>query len=180
VNPQSLKLSPMEVSHFLPQVNDTISLLRVLGNVALAVLCYSISIPIGEQNTDTCPSHFLPHSFQMPQMNIAGPRTPAEEKADSVLSCMEGCGGVVSCQNSCISTGYNIPSGPVPSATASIPPPLGATVTPGVSASTAPAAATTAPGTPPKGQGSGAQSGFGYSMGGAVAFVVFASFFVAL
>lgn len=113
-------------------------------------------------------------------MNLAGPRTAAEEKADSVLTCMEGCGTQVACQNSCISTGYNIPSGPIPSATASIPPPLGATVTSTVAASTAPAGATTAVNTPKGSGGAAAQSGFGYRMGGAVAAVVVASFFVAL
>ncbi|KAG0274202.1 hypothetical protein BGZ96_004439 [Linnemannia gamsii] len=112
--------------------------------------------------------YFLPH----------GPRTQAEEKADAVLTCMEGCGTGVACQNSCISTGYNIPSGPVPSVTASIPLPIGATVTPTAAASTAPAA-TTAGNT--KGSGATvAQSGFGYRMGGAAAVVVVASFFVAL
>ncbi|KAK3831325.1 MAG: hypothetical protein JOS17DRAFT_802881 [Linnemannia elongata] len=106
-----------------------------------------------------------------------GPRTAAEEKADSVLSCMEGCAGVVACQNSCITTSYNIPAGPVPSVTASIPPPL-ATVTPSA-ASPAPAATTA--GTPPKAQGSGAMSiGGSYGMGCAVVVVAVASFFAGL
>ncbi|KAF9139803.1 hypothetical protein BGX30_007444 [Mortierella sp. GBA39] len=107
-----------------------------------------------------------------------GPKTPAEEKADSVLSCMEGCAGVVVCQNSCITTGYNVPAGPVPSVTASIPPPL-ATVTPTNAASTAPVATTA--GTTPKAQGSGAMSISGsYGMGCAVVVIAVASFFAGL
>ncbi|KAG0078304.1 hypothetical protein BGZ90_005500 [Linnemannia elongata] len=108
-----------------------------------------------------------------------GPRTAAEEKADSVLSCMEGCAGVVACQNSCITTSYNIPAGPVPSVTASIPPPL-ATVTPTVPGSSAPAGVT-AGGTSPKAQGSGAMStGGSYGMGCAVIVVAVVSFFASL
>ncbi|KAG0072853.1 hypothetical protein BGZ89_002440 [Linnemannia elongata] len=108
-----------------------------------------------------------------------GPRTAAEEKADSVLSCMEGCAGVVACQNSCITTGYNIPAGPVPSVTASIPPPL-ATVTPTVPGSSPPAGAT-AGGTSPQAQGSGGMStGGSYGMGCAVIVVAVVSFFASL
>ncbi|KAG9071071.1 hypothetical protein KI688_008614 [Linnemannia hyalina] len=105
-----------------------------------------------------------------------GPKTPAEEKADSVLSCMEVCGAdAVVCLNNCITTGYNVPAGPVPSVTASIPPPL-STVTP----TTAPVAATTA-GTTPKAQGSGAMSiSSSYGMGCAVVVVAIASFFAVL
>ncbi|KAF9546695.1 hypothetical protein EC957_009455 [Mortierella hygrophila] len=108
-----------------------------------------------------------------------GPKTAAEEKADSVLACMDGCQGQVACQNSCITTGYNVPVGPVPSVTASIPPPL-ATVTPANAASTAPVAATTA-GTTPKAQGSGAMLiGGSYGMGCAVVVVAVTSFFAGL
>ncbi|KAF9150132.1 hypothetical protein BG015_008067 [Linnemannia schmuckeri] len=112
-----------------------------------------------------------------------GPKTAAEEKADSVLSCMEGCAGAIVCQNSCITTGYNVPVGPIPSVTASIPPPIAATVTAAVAPSAAPAAPTTAAGIPPKAQGSGAMSGFGgnsYEMSCAVLVVAVASFFACL
>lgn len=92
---------------------------------------------------------------------------------------MEGCAGAVACQNTCITSSYNVPAGPVPSVTASIPPPLG-TVTPTAAASTAPATATT-PGTPPKAQGSGAMPiGGSYGMGCAVVVVAVASFFAGL
>ncbi|KAG0254680.1 hypothetical protein BG011_005573 [Mortierella polycephala] len=41
----------------------------------------------------------------------AGPSTPEEDKADSVLTCMNGCGQAVECMNACLSTGYNVPTG---------------------------------------------------------------------
>ncbi|KAF8943736.1 hypothetical protein BGZ47_005120 [Haplosporangium gracile] len=112
-----------------------------------------------------------------------GPKTAAEEKADSILSCMEGCAGAVACQNSCITTGYNVPTGPIPSVTAFIPPPIAATGTATAAASAAPAAAPTAAGTPLKAQGSGAMSGFegnSYGMGCAVLVVAVVSFFAGL
>ncbi|KAK3846150.1 MAG: hypothetical protein J3R72DRAFT_254219 [Linnemannia gamsii] len=108
----------------------------------------------------------------------AGPRTAAEEKADAVLACMTSCTGTA-CQNACINTGYNVPSGPVPAITASIPPPIGATVT-----ATAAAPTATASATPSKPQGSGAGASLsscaGYRMAGAVVVVAAASFFVGL
>ncbi|KAG0274358.1 hypothetical protein BGZ95_009875 [Linnemannia exigua] len=108
-----------------------------------------------------------------------GPRTQAEEKADAVLACMEGCSGAVACQNSCITTGYNVPSGPVPAITASIPPPIGATVTATTVAPTTTASVAT---NKPQGSGAGASwsSCGGYRMAGAVAVVAVASFFVGL
>ncbi|KAF9904106.1 hypothetical protein EC991_003081 [Linnemannia zychae] len=109
----------------------------------------------------------------------AGPRTAAEEKADTVLSCMESCGGAVACQNGCISTGYNVPlNGPIPSVTASVPPPIGATVTATTAASSATASVGSAPNKP---QGSGAAGALSsYRMAGAMVVVAIASFFVGL
>ncbi|KAI8602998.1 hypothetical protein EDD21DRAFT_442389, partial [Dissophora ornata] len=52
------------------------------------------------------------------------PNTPEEEKADSVLSCMDGCTGNTECQNGCIASGYNVNLSSVPpviSATVSSP-----------------------------------------------------------
>ncbi|KAI1320213.1 hypothetical protein EDD11_001818 [Mortierella claussenii] len=55
-----------------------------------------------------------------------GPKTPAEDTADSVLSCMSSCpAGNAACQNDCIGKGYNINLGaPVPAASGSAPAPI--------------------------------------------------------
>ncbi|KAG0094658.1 hypothetical protein BGZ93_006930 [Podila epicladia] len=66
-----------------------------------------------------------------------GPVTPAEEKADAVLSCVNGCNGVVTCQNQCIYTGYNVPSTPpagIPPPVVPAPLPTGATSVPSAAA----------------------------------------------
>ncbi|KAF9934125.1 hypothetical protein FBU30_003406 [Linnemannia zychae] len=113
-----------------------------------------------------------------------GPKTPAEDKADSVLSCMDGCSGNAKCQQDCVSTGYNVPmSAPIPSVSASIPPPIGVTVTSVAATATAPAsAATTTAATAPKPQGANAASNIGvsYRMIGAAAVVAVASVFAGL
>ncbi|KAF9127795.1 hypothetical protein BGW39_005614 [Mortierella sp. 14UC] len=111
----------------------------------------------------------------------AGPRTPAEEKADEVLACMATCSGTatVTCQNNCVATGYNVPlNGPIPSSTASIPPPIGATVT---TTTVAPTATAPAGAAEPKPQGSGAAGTLSsYRMAGAVVVVAVVSFFAGL
>ncbi|KAF9302607.1 hypothetical protein BGZ74_005093 [Mortierella antarctica] len=69
-----------------------------------------------------------------------GPVTPAEEKADAVLSCINGCNGVLTCQNQCIYTGYNVPSTPpagVPPPVVPAPLPSGATTVPSATAAAA-------------------------------------------
>ncbi|KAF9094956.1 hypothetical protein BGX23_001320 [Mortierella sp. AD031] len=110
----------------------------------------------------------------------SGPRTPAEEKADSVLACMEGCAGAAACENQCITTGYNVPTGPVPTATVVPPPPVNATPTATVAAppTTTVATATT---TPKGSSGASSLSAMtSYRMVGAVVVVAVASLFVGL
>ncbi|KAF9318001.1 hypothetical protein BG003_011961 [Podila horticola] len=75
-----------------------------------------------------------------------GPVTPAEEKADSVLSCVNGCNGVVTCQTACIYSGYNVPSAPpagVPPPVVPTPLPSGATPVPSATGAATPTGSTT-------------------------------------
>ncbi|KAF9359293.1 hypothetical protein BGX26_012673 [Mortierella sp. AD094] len=100
-------------------------------------------------DTETAPEVIPPEIANggTPLPPPAGPRTPAEETADSVLNCMDSCAGVVACQNDCVSKGYNVNlNAPVPAATGSVPPPIGTTATANATATatTAPAASTTA------------------------------------
>ncbi|KAF9003851.1 hypothetical protein BGZ52_009243 [Haplosporangium bisporale] len=63
----------------------------------------------------------VPAAPAAPALVPTGPVTPAEEKADAVLSCINGCGaGGVTCMNQCVYSGYNVPSAPP----ANTPPPV--------------------------------------------------------
>ncbi|KAF9386743.1 hypothetical protein CPB97_003384 [Podila verticillata] len=76
----------------------------------------------------------------VPALVPTGPVTPAEEKADSVLSCINGCGaGGVTCMNQCIYTGYNVPSAPP----ANTPPPVVPTPLPSSATPVSPSATPT-------------------------------------
>ncbi|KAF9109237.1 hypothetical protein BGX27_007843 [Mortierella sp. AM989] len=91
--------------------------------------------------TDEAPIGVAPDTATAPQENSpdiaaggailpapAGPRTAAEETADSVLSCMDSCAGAAACQNDCVAKGYNVNLGaPVPVASASVPAPISTT-----------------------------------------------------
>ncbi|KAG0014768.1 hypothetical protein BGZ81_000264 [Podila clonocystis] len=101
-----------------------------------------------------------------------GPVTPAEEKADSVLSCINGCNGVLTCQNQCIYTGYNVPSTPP----AGIPPPVVPTPLP--SGATSASSATGATPTGTNNQGSSASKSQ-WHVASAVAIAFSALFFMA-
>ncbi|KAG0028365.1 hypothetical protein BGZ82_008458 [Podila clonocystis] len=102
-----------------------------------------------------------------------GPVTPAEEKADSVLSCINGCSGVLTCQNQCIYTGYNVPSTPP----AGIPPPVVPTPLPS-GATSVPSAANGATPTGTNTQGSSASKSQ-WHVASAVAIAFSALFFMA-
>ncbi|KAG0210852.1 hypothetical protein BGX28_008819 [Mortierella sp. GBA30] len=106
----------------------------------------------------------------------AGPPTEAEKKADSALACMDKCSGLVTCENQCIATTYNVALGsPPPVVSATVPAPIGATAT-----------------NPANGSGSGSSSAKGsigarntehagiYQMASTVVAVAIASFFTGL
>ncbi|KAG0329550.1 hypothetical protein BGZ99_001552 [Dissophora globulifera] len=69
----------------------------------------------------------------------AGPKTAAEETADSALACMDGCAGNAACQNNCVATVYKVDL-------SSVPPAVPATVSATAAAAT-PTAVVTVPAT---------------------------------